>query len=333
MSFAVRTPILLACACAAIFAAPKVVVTGLSDAIVQDLQKTVPGVKLVNTTPATLGAEIVDAEAVLGPIQAQHLKVAKNLKWMHIHSTGVEKDLYPELVESNVVVTNARAIYGPQISDHAFALLLALTRRLNQTIPAQAKEEWDRNRENMFELDGKTAVIIGVGGIGGNIAKRARGFGMKTIGVDVKDIPPGLVTDRVVRPDQLDSVLPQADVLFISAPHTKKTEGMVGPKQFDLMKKGSYFVAVSRGKTYSHDGLVKALDEGRLAGAGVDVTDPEPLPKGDALWKFKNVVITGHTSGGSDNLSTRIRSLMVENLERFSKGLPLMNVVDKREGY
>jgi phosphoglycerate dehydrogenase-like enzyme len=99
-------------------------------------------------------------------------------------------------------------------------------------------------------------------------------------------------------------VLPQADVLLISVPHTKKSEGMIGPKQFDLMKKVSYFIAVSRGKIYSHDGLVKALDEGRLAGAGVDVTNPEPLPKGDPLWKFKNIILTGHTSGGSDNLST-----------------------------
>jgi phosphoglycerate dehydrogenase-like enzyme len=333
MSIAIRMPFVLACACALLSAAPKVVVTGLTDAVFQDLQRSVPGVKLVNTTPATLMTEIVDADGVLGPIQADHFKAAKNLKWVHIHSTGVEDKLFPELIESNVVVTNARAVYGPQIADHAFAMLLAVTRKLNQTLPKQVNEEWDRDRENMVELDGKTAVIIGVGGIGGNIAKRARGFGMKTIGVDVKDIPAGLVVDRVVRPDQLDSVLPQADVLFISVPHTKKSEGMVGPKQFDLMKKGSYFIAVSRGKIYSHDGLVKALDEGRLAGAGVDVTNPEPLPKGDPLWKFKNIIITGHTSGGSDNLSTRIRNLMIENLERFSKGLPLANVVDKREGY
>ena len=314
-------------------AAPKVVVTGISDPVFKDLQQAVPGVKLVAATPATLLAEIADADGVMGGVRPEHLKAAKNLKWVHVHSTGVENALFPELIDSNIVVTNAKNLYGPQIADHAFAFLLALTRRLNVTIPEQSKHEWPRGREGMFELEGKTAVIIGVGGIGGHIARRARGFGMKTIGVDPRDLPAGVVTDQLVHPDRLDSVLPQADVLFISAPHTKKSEGMVGPKQFGLMKKGSYFIAVSRGKIYSHDGLVKALDEGRLAGAGLDVTDPEPLPKGDALWNFKNVVITPHTAGGSDNLNTRIRNLMVENLTRFSKGETLLNVVDKREGY
>lgn len=333
MALKLRLAFVLLCVSAVVSAAPKVVVSGVAAPVFEDLKKTVPGVNLVSATPQTFAKEIVDADGIIGPLNAEQFKTAKNLKWLHINATGMENVLFPELIESNVVLTNTRAIYGPQIADHAFAMLLALTRRLNQTIPAQVNETWDRNRENMVELDGKTALIIGVGGIGGNIAKRARGFGMKTIGVDIKDLPEGLVVDRAVRPDQLDSVINEADIVFVSVPHTKTSEGMFGGKQFDQMKKGSYFVAVSRGKIYSHDGLVKALDEGRLAGAAVDVTDPEPLPKGDPLWKFKNIVITGHTSGGSDNLAKRMRSLMVENLERFSKGLPLANVVDKRQGF
>ena len=182
-------------------------------------------------------------------------------------------------------------------------------------------------------MNGTTAVIIGVGGIGSQIAQRAHGFGMKVIGVDIRDIPAGDTVQRVVPPDMLDSVLPVADVVFVSVPHTKKSERMMGAHEFELMKQGSYFIAMSRGKIYDHAALVKALDSKRLAGAGLDVTDPEPLPNGDPLWKFPNVVITPHTSGGSDNLQARLDYLVKENIKRFGAGLPLLNVVDKKEGF
>src|SRR5262249_35634325 len=157
-------------------------------------------------------------------------------------------------------------------------------------------------------------VVIGVGGLGSQIAQRANGFGMKVIGVDVRDIPVTNIVQRVVHPDMLNSVLPEADVVFVSVPHTTKSEGMLGQPQFGLMKKGSYFIAMSRGKIYNHAALVKALDSKRLAGAGLDVTDPEPLPKGHPLWKFPNVIITPHVSGGSDNLQKRTDDLVRENI-------------------
>jgi phosphoglycerate dehydrogenase-like enzyme len=311
----------------------KIIAPGMSAKQVQEIQAAVPNVTIVTARGPELAKEIVDADAIIGGISPDLFKTAKKLKWVHISSAGVEKGLFPELVDSDVVVTNAKNIYGPQIADHAFAFLLSLTRKLNQTIPLQSREEWTSGREGMFELNGKTAVIIGVGGIGSQIAQRAHGFGMKVIGVDPRDIPPNNEVNRVVPPDQLDSVLPLADVVFISAPHTPKSEGMMGPKEFELMKKGSYFIAVSRGKVYNTGGLVKALDEGRIAGAGLDVVDPEPLPKGHPLWKFKNVVITPHTAGGSDNLASRNDALIKENIRRFSTGQVLMNVVNKKEGY
>jgi phosphoglycerate dehydrogenase-like enzyme len=156
---------------------------------------------------------------------------------------------------------------------------------------------------------------------------------MKVIGVDIRDIPPSNYVQRVVPPDMLDAVLPEADVVFVAVPHTKKSEGMMGARQFELMKQGSYFIAMSRGKTYDLPALVKALDSKRLAGAGVDATEPEPLPKGHPLWKFPNVVITPHTSGGSDRLQERLDYLVKENIRRFGAGLPLLNVVDKKEGF
>ena len=156
---------------------------------------------------------------------------------------------------------------------------------------------------------------------------------MKVIGVDIRDVPTSVNVQRVVPPDMLDSVLPEADVVFVSVPSTEKSNGMMGARQFELMKQGSYFIAMSRGKIYDHMALAKALESKRLAGAGLDATDPEPLPKGHPLWKFPNIVITAHVSGGSDNLQTRLDYIVKENIRRFGAGLPLLNVVDKKAGF
>jgi len=317
----------------------KKVIADLSPEMLKELAVSAPNVRIVSTRGVDVAKEIEDADAVVGVrLTPELFKHARQLKWLHISSAGVETHgrsigLFPELIASDVVVTNAKNVYGPQIADHAFAFLLALTRKLNVTIPKQHLEEWPAGREGMFELNGKTAVIIGVGGIGSQIAQRAHGFGMKVIGVDIRDIPPSNMVQRVVPPDMLNSVLPEADVVFVSVPHTAKSEGMMGARQFDLMKKGSYFIAMSRGKIYDHGALVKAIDSQRLAGVGLDVTDPEPLPKGDPLWKFPNVIITPHVSGGSDNLEARLYNLVKENIRRFGAGQPLLNVVNKKEGF
>jgi D-2-hydroxyacid dehydrogenase (NADP+) len=325
--------------CCVLPAQTRKVIANLPPGMVKELAASAPNVRIVPARGADLAKEIEDADAMVGvPLTPELFKHAKQLKWLHISSAGVESHggqvgLFPELVASDVVVTNAKNVYGPQIADHAFAFLLALTRKLNVSIPRQQLEEWPAGRDGMFELNGKTAVIIGVGGIGSQIAQRAHGFGMKVIGVDIRDVPTSNIIQRVVPPDMLDSVLPEADVVFISVPHTKKSEGMVGARQFELMKRGSYFIAMSRGKIYDHQALVKALDSRRLAGVGLDVTDPEPLPKGDPLWKFPNVIITPHVSGGSDNLEARLYFLVKENIRRFGAGIPLLNVVDKKEGF
>lgn len=311
----------------------RILAPDLSQEWIDKIQAAVPGVTLVKVNEADVVREIGNADALIGNISPEEFRAAHQLKWVQVLSAGVDHMMFPELVQSNVTVTNMKVIYGPEIADHAFAFLLSLTRKLNVTIPAQVNEEWKADRAGMTELNGKTAVIIGVGGIGRQIAQRAFGFGMKVIGVDVKDYPPDLLVSRYVKPDQLDEVLPLADVVFISAPLTKKTEGMMGKKEFELMKKDSYFVAVSRGKIYSMDGLVKALDEHRLAGAGVDVTNPEPLPKGHPLWKFKNAIITPHQANGSDKLAGRQFDIVLENVRRFASGQPLVNIVDKQEGF
>ncbi len=305
----------------------------IPDDWVDKIRAEVPEVNLVKATGPEFDARIGEADAVIGKITPAQFAAAKRLKWMQVMSAGVDDVIFPELAQSGVTLTNMRIVYGPEIADHAFAFLLALTRRLNITIPAQKEEKWIAHREGEIELNGKTAVIVGVGGIGREIAQRAFGFGMKVIGVDIQDYPPDVLVPRYVRPEQLDEVLPLADVLFVSVPLTARSRGMIGPREFELMKKGSYFICVSRGKTYSMDGLVKALDEHRLAGAGVDVTNPEPLPPGHPLWKFPNAIITPHVANGSDRLSERQYTIVKENVRRFVHGEPLLNVVDKQRGF
>lgn len=299
---------------------------------------TIPGANLVMATDrATAAREIVDADAVIGAPRGDLLKLGKNVKWVQIMSAGVETVLHLEgsnyLRDSDIVLTNNQIVQGPEIADHALAMLLTLSRGLLKFERARTTEDWQPRPYPGIELRGKTAVVVGVGGIGSQISLRAWAFGMNVIGVDPEDIPFSPFISRVVKPDMIDSVMPLADVLFISAPHTPQSHKMIGPKQFELMKQNSYFIAVSRGGTYDLNSLIKSLDSRRLAGAGVDVMDPEPLPKGNALWKFDNVVITPHIAGRSDQDRGRMVGTIGQNIRRFIAGQPLINVVDKKKGY
>jgi phosphoglycerate dehydrogenase-like enzyme len=311
----------------------KIVVTGMTPEAVRELQAVSPAVQVVAGETSRLAEQVADADAIFGTINPQLFRAAKRLKWVQVYSAGVDPYRFPDFLNSNIVLTNCKIIQGPEIADHALALLLSLTRSLHQVIPARTTEEWRRGQYRPIELRGKTAVVVGLGGIGSQIAQRAHAFGMTVIGVDPKEIPYSPYVARSVFPDRLDSVLPQADAVFVAAPLTPESQGMIGARQFNLMKKGSYFIAVSRGRLYDSDALVKALDEQRLAGAGLDVTNPEPLPKGHPLWKFENVVITPHMAGQSDGIQARRMDLIKENIARFAKGEALQNVVDKQKGY
>ncbi len=298
----------------------------------------IPGVNLVMATDrASQMKEIVDADAVIGAPNGELLQMGKNVKWVQIMSAGVETVLHLSgsnyLRDSDIVLTNNQIVQGPEIADHALALLLTLSRGLLKFERMRTDESWQPRPYPGIELRGKTAVVVGVGGIGSQIALRAWAFGMTVIGVDPEDIPFSPFISRVVKPDMIDTVLPQADVLFISAPHTPQSHKMIGPKQFELLKQNAYFIAVSRGGTYDLNSLIKSLDSRRLSGAGVDVMDPEPLPKGNALWKFDNVVITPHIAGRSDQDRGRMVGTIGQNIRRFVAGQPLINVVDKKKGY
>ncbi|MFZ0821060.1 MAG: D-2-hydroxyacid dehydrogenase [Candidatus Acidiferrales bacterium] len=311
----------------------KIVILGLGDSAIADLRRSAPpNVQIVAPSLSQLGAELADADALITPqLTLDMLHAAKRLKWIHILNAGVE-GVAPVLKGTDITLTNLKVVLGPEVADHAMALLLSLTRGLYQTIPAR---RWERPRgfDQLTELRGKTAVIIGVGGVGTQIAERASAFGMTIIGVDPKDAAPSPAVKQMVKPAQMDTVLPLADVVFITVPETPATKGMMGATQFREMKQGAYFIAVSRGAVYSMDALVEVMTSHHLAGAGLDVAEPEPLPSNHPIWKFENVVITPHIAGASDVAIARVLELLRENIRHFAAGEPLLNVVDKDKGY
>jgi len=315
----------------------KILLLNPDPALLSELSSASPKAKIVPVTRDTVTKEIGDADAFIGELTPEQVRAGKNLQWVQIMSAGAERVLHlsggNDLRDSKIVLTNNRIVQGPEIADHAMAMLLTLSRGINKFIMDDHSENWQPRPYKGIELNGRTAVIIGVGGIGTQIAVRAAAFGMNVIGVDPQDIPFQPSIKRVVKPDQLDEVIPLADVVFISAPHTPESHKMMGPREFELMKQDSYFIAVSRGGLYDMNGLVKALDSRRLSGAGVDVTDPEPLPKGHPLWKFDNAIVTPHIAGRSDKDRARMVSTIKENIARFADGKPLVNVVDKKRGY
>lgn len=317
---------------------PKKIVVRQSPATAADWQAVSNKVKIVRVnSEQELMAELVDADAYVGEITPAQVRIAKNLKWVQLQSAGVERVLHlsggNDLRDSNIILTNNQIVQGPEIADHAMAMLLALARNLPMYFKDRTNENWRREAFTGIELNTKKATIIGCGGIGQQIAVRAWAHGMKVTCVDPEDIPFSPFIVKTVKPDRLDEELADTDALFISAPHTPMSHKMVGPKQFELLKKGAMFIAVSRGGVYDLPSLIKSLDSQRLRGAGVDVVDPEPLPQGNALWKFDNVIITPHIAGRSDLDNARMLGIVKDNIRRFGEGLPLVNVVDKQKGY
>ncbi len=278
----------------------KILVSSERADLVEDLKTASPLAQIVPVTQETVMQEIGDADAFIGRITPEQVRAGKNLKWVGSMSAGVEGVLHlsggTDLRDSDIILTNNQIVQGPEIGDHAMGMLLTLSRDIDRFLEDQRHGRWEPRPYAGIELNGRTAVIVGVGGIGTQIAFRAWGHGMSIIGVDPDDIPFMPIIQRVVKPDQLDDVLPLADVVFMAAPHTPQSDKMIGAKQFGLMKDGAYFIAVSRGKTYELDALVDAVKSGHLAGAGVDVTDPEPPARGSSAVDVPRTSSSPHTS-------------------------------------
>ena len=299
---------------------------------IEDLKAAVPEIELVVATNSL--EQVRDVHAAFGFIDAAHLRAGTKLRWVQQGSAGVEGVLaIPELLERDIVLTNLQRTLAPEIADQAVAYLLAFTRGLTHFIRKPPEGTWRHPPEIVFdELQDKTLLVIALGGIGSEIARRAFGFGMRVLATDPKVIEKPLFVEELHRPDAFHRLLPRADVVASAVPLTPLSRGMIGEKEFGMMKRGTILINVSRGAVVDTAALVRALDLGQVAAAGLDVTDPEPLPAGHPLWT-RNVIITPHTAGQSPGGRRRSHELFRENLRRFAAGEMLLNVVDKKAGY
>ncbi len=242
---------------------------------------------------------------------------------------------YPELIEHPVTVTNLRGVYNDHIAQHIFMYLLALARGLPDYLDAQREARWDKEARqgSCVDLFGSTALIVGVGGIGQETARLCRAFQMEVLGIDARweyDTP-GVERHA---PDALDELLPRADVVIVTVPHTPETEGMWNAERFARMKRSAFFINISRGPTTKLDDLVDALESGTIAGCGLDVYEQEPLPEAHPLWKCRNAILTPHIAVKDvDGITERWYAVFIDNARRFADGEPLRNVVDKALWY
>lgn len=307
----------------------------LSSAEIDQIRSAAPNMEFQMTSDrAELKDKAKDAEVILGNVDAQTVTNARNLKWVQTWQAGVET-LPRELMEHPCVLTNMQRVFAPVIAETAVALMLSLTRGLVQSsIPNFKLRKWSREQQPLEDLHGKTLGIVGLGGIGTETARRVHeGFGMRVLAVDPKPLPKPDFVEELHEPGWLMKMVPQADILMSAAPLTKETARMFNGAVFQSMKRTAYFINVSRGGLVDQESLAEALKQGRIMGAGLDVTTPEPLPPDHFLWECPNLAITPHNSGSAPIRQKRLMALVVENIRRYSLGVPLLNVVDKVRGY
>jgi phosphoglycerate dehydrogenase-like enzyme len=302
------------------------------------LQPAAPGVELVSATTLEQAIEAVSgAQGLIGFCSGEILAAGTGLRWVQLPYAGAESCVsLPVLRERDILVTNAQRVYGPEIAEHVLAMILALTRGLNRYIPAQQDGLWDRNlvpEDRLWELDNKTLLVVGLGGIGTEVARLGHAMGMTVLATRNSSRAGPPFVSYVGFADELPQLTPRADVIVNAAPLTPATTGLFDKKFFAAMKPSAYFINVGRGGSVVTDDLVAALEERRLAGAGLDVTDPEPLPQDHPLWRMPGVIITPHVAAGSDLRSERLWIVMRENLRRYATGERMLSVVDIQRGY
>lgn len=277
---------------------------------------------------------VADVEIAFGGLPRDLLPRAAGLKWLQTAGAGVNGLLTPELIEGAVVVTNASGIHAEPITEHMFGMLLMVTRRLGEARDQQKSRTWKGYPfgQRVDLLAGKTLGVLGVGAIGGKSAEVGRAFGMRVLGLRRSGEAHPHVERMFGFDDRLE-FFAACDVVMNSLPLTPRTHHFMGWKEFEALKPGAIVVNTGRGSTIHTDALLEALREGRVAAALLDVTDPEPLPEDHPLWSMENVFITPHYSGAHPGYNGRAARIFLENLRRYLAGEPLLNVVDKAEGY
>ena len=305
----------------------------LSDRHITTITNQVPQaqVTVCDLANASEYIETADVVVAMGMTDIRPLFLrAEKLKWVHALTAGVEKFVFPEIQNSNVILTNSRGIHGIPVSEHVFSLMLAFTRCLNLLIRQQIEKRWKRVLPD--EIHEKTLGIVGLGTIGREIAKKAKGLGMQVLSTK-RTISQELFVDKMYSPERLLEMLSLCDFVVVALPLTDDTKGLLRLEHFAAMKRSAYLINIARGDVICQDDLVQALQEGLIRGAGLDVFDNEPLSDESLLWDMPNVIITPHVAASSPYYLDRAIKLFVDNLARYANGGEMFNIIDKQKGY
>jgi phosphoglycerate dehydrogenase-like enzyme len=310
-----------------------VVVNSLADRHKETITKAHNDCTIITCSEDELDKHITDTDILVcwgaSDIRAAFSSTAK-LKWIQTLSAGVESLLFPELIASDIILTNAKGIHGIPISEHVFALILTFTRGLHLLLKQQANKKWKRVPTE--EIYDKTIGIIGLGSIGREIAKKAKGMGLQVMATK-REMTTELFVDRLYPTDELLTMLPQCDFVVAALPLLPSTRNLIKLKHFSAMKSTAYFLNIARGGIVNEPDLITALQEGFIKGAGLDVFAEEPLPETSPLWNMPNVIITPHIAGLSPSYLDRAISVFANNLTRFVNQTAMINIVDKEKGY
>jgi D-2-hydroxyacid dehydrogenase (NADP+) len=309
----------------------------LPEAQLAHVHAAAPGMRVVQTTErAEIEGLLDEVEIAVGNFPHDLLPHARHLRWLQEWGAGVDWLLRnPELAELDFTLTNASGVHAIPISEQILGYLLAFARQLPAAVRAQDRRVWQApKRDQLFELAGKTMLLVGVGAIGARTAELAAALGMRVLGIrrnpggdDLPDV------EAIYPPDRLHSLLPEADVVVLTVPLSRATQGMIGERELRAMKPTSYLINIGRGGTIQQPALIQALREGWIAGAGLDVFDQEPLPATSPLWELDNLIMTAHYAGLTPAYDQRALAIFLDNLRRYRLGETLQNVVDKAAGY
>jgi phosphoglycerate dehydrogenase-like enzyme len=305
-------------------------------AYVAHVEALAPGTRVVVTRDrAAIEALLDEIEIAAGWFPPELLGRAPRLRWVQQWGAGVDWLLrFPEAADMSFLLTNASGVHAIPISEHIMGMLLMFARGLHGAVRAQSRREWWRPKHrDVFELAGKTMLLVGVGAIGARTAELAVAHGMRVEGIrrDSQTAVPGIAA--MYGPQALRERLAHADIVVLTVPLSRETQGLIGAPELAAMKPSAYLVNIGRGATVDEAALVAALRAGRLAGAGLDVFGEEPLPDTSPLWDMENVIITAHYSGNTPAYDGRAMAIFLDNLRRFQAGEPLRNLVDKHAGY
>jgi phosphoglycerate dehydrogenase-like enzyme len=288
---------------------------------------------------AEFARQVAQADAVIGSrpylkLSAEVAKPGARLRWVQTTTVGVDRAVPPELFAADhVTITCIKGPPGPLLAEHAVLLMLALSRNLPVYLKNQQQHLWRREGQDWLPLHGQTIAILGVGSGGGNLARVCKiGFGMTVLGMTRTPREIAHV-DHAFGRSELLSMLPEADFIVLCLPHTPETQHIINAAAFDAMKPTAFLINVSRGALVDENALIVAMRAGRIAGAGLDVTTGDPIPKESPLWDLPNTIITPHVATESVKMSDAVVDFWCENLRRFAENQPLSGVVDRRAGY